>query len=136
MVERIETIAVGGAAIYGADAIAGTVNVILKDDFEGLEINANYGEAMDNRDLEEKTFSVVFGNNFADDRGNIVMSFEYNDREGLIENQRDHLAAGWQFREPAGDSDFRRVLVSNAHANIVGPGGAITPGGGLLRISA
>ncbi len=132
MVERVETIAVGGAPIYGADAIAGTVNIILKDDFEGFEVNANYGESEGQGDLEEKTFSMVFGNNFADDRGNIVMSFEYNDREGLIESQRDHLRAGWQFREPAGDSDFRRVLVRDAHANIVGPGGAITPGGGLL----
>ena len=42
LVERIDTIGVGGAPIYGSDAIAGTINVILKDDFEGLEATALY----------------------------------------------------------------------------------------------
>ena len=42
LVERIDTIGVGGAPIYGSDAIAGTINVILKDDFEGLEGTALY----------------------------------------------------------------------------------------------
>jgi len=36
LIERIETIAIGGAPIYGSDAIAGTINIILKDDFEGF----------------------------------------------------------------------------------------------------
>ena len=44
LVERIDTIGVGGAPIYGADAIAGTINVILKDDFEGLEGTALYAK--------------------------------------------------------------------------------------------
>ncbi len=40
LVQRIETISVGGAPIYGSDAIAGTVNVILKHDFDGLEVES------------------------------------------------------------------------------------------------
>ncbi|HAV79813.1 MAG TPA: TonB-dependent receptor, partial [Erythrobacter sp.] len=43
MVDRLETIAVGGAPIYGADAIAGTVNIILKDRFEGVRFDAQMG---------------------------------------------------------------------------------------------
>ena len=43
LVDRVETIAVGGAPIYGSDAIAGTVNVILKRDFDGIKLDAQYG---------------------------------------------------------------------------------------------
>ena len=43
LVQRIETVAIGGAPIYGSDAIAGTVNIILKRDFDGLEIKGQAG---------------------------------------------------------------------------------------------
>ena len=41
LIERVEILPVGGAAVYGADAIAGVVNFILKDDFEGAEFTFN-----------------------------------------------------------------------------------------------
>src|SRR3546814_2478206 len=43
LVDRVETIAIGGAPIYGSDAIAGTVNIILKDNFDGLQISGLAG---------------------------------------------------------------------------------------------
>ena len=43
LIERVETVSVGGAPIYGADAIAGTVNIILKKDFQGVDIDAQVG---------------------------------------------------------------------------------------------
>lgn len=133
LIERIETVAVGGAPIYGADAIAGTVNVILKDDFEGLQVGGTWGSATEENDLEEENLEILFGTNFAEGRGNLVVSFEHNNREGLIEAERPHLDEGWQFREPSDpNSEFARVLVANAHANIVSPGGAVTPGTQLL----
>lgn len=129
MIERIETVAVGGAPVYGADAIAGTVNVILKDDFEGLQIGGTWGSATEDNDLEEENFEILWGTNFDGGRGNIVVAYEHNNREGLIENQRPHLNEGWQFREPVnGTSEFARILVPNARANIVAPGGVVTPG--------
>ncbi|MEZ5561186.1 MAG: TonB-dependent receptor [Pseudomonadales bacterium] len=132
MIERIETIAVGGAPIYGADAIAGTVNVILKDDFEGFEISGSYGQTENYNDMEEDRFNLLYGTNFDEGRGNIVIGFEYNQREGQNESDRRHLKRGWQFREPADDSPYDRVLVQNAHANIVSNGGVITPGDLLI----
>lgn len=133
MIERIETVSVGGAPIYGADAIAGTVNVILKDNFEGLQIGSSYGESTGEGDMGEETINLLYGVNFGGGRGNLVVGFERNDREGLIENQRKHLDAGWQFREPADEeSPFTRVLVRDATANIVARGGAVTPGTTLL----
>lgn len=82
LVQRIETIATGGAPTYGSDAIAGTINVILRDDFEGMEVQFRYGTA-DDGDLDSYQMQVVMGGNFADDRGNIAISIEYNREQGL-----------------------------------------------------
>jgi iron complex outermembrane receptor protein len=132
LIDRVETIAIGGAPIYGADAIAGTVNIIMKDDFEGFDIKTSYGVSSES-DMEETEFSVAWGANSADGRGNVTLGLEYTDREGMIESDRDHLREGWQFREPADPSSpFTRELVANAHANIVSGDGVITPGATLL----
>jgi outer membrane receptor protein involved in Fe transport len=128
MIERVETVAVGGAPIYGADAIAGTVNVILKRDYEGFSLNSSYGVSGDD-DLEEKEIGLLWGSNFSEGRGNLMVGIEWTQRDGLIESDRDFLAEGWQFREPADpNSEFDRVLVRDAHANLVSRGGVITPG--------
>jgi iron complex outermembrane recepter protein len=87
LVDRVETVAIGGAPIYGADAIAGTVNIILKDDFEGIQGSAQYG-ITDESDAESKSFRMLMGGNFADDRGNAVLSVEYNEQEGMRESER------------------------------------------------
>lgn len=129
LVERIETIAVGGAPIYGADAIAGTVNVIMKSDFEGFNIDTSYGVSQEG-EMGETKFGVSWGANTADGRGNVSIGIEYTDRDGMIESDMPHLAVGWQFREPADATvEFDRVLVPNAHANIVSNGGIATPEG-------
>ena len=65
LVERIDTIGVGGAPIYGSDAIAGTINVILKDDFEGLEGTALYGQT-EQGDADRRQFQIVAGANSED----------------------------------------------------------------------
>lgn len=87
LIQRVETIAIGGAPVYGADAIAGTVNVILRDDFEGIQTTAQYG--VDNHDsAETKAFRALMGGNFDADRGNAILSLEYNEGEGLLRSDR------------------------------------------------
>lgn len=87
LVERVETIAIGGAPVYGSDAIAGTVNIILKDDFEGIQSSAQYG-LTEREDGESKTYRVLMGGNFAEDRGNAVVGIEYNEQAGLLLSKR------------------------------------------------
>lgn len=82
LVDRVETVAIGGAPVYGSDAIAGTVNVILKDDFEGAEATVQYG-ITDRNDAESHTFRGLIGANSADGRGNAVLALEYNEQAGL-----------------------------------------------------
>ena len=93
LVERIETIAIGGAPIYGSDAIAGTVNIVLRRDFEGIEVDAQYG-ITEFGDAPNYRFRGIAGTNFADDRGNVVVSAEYNRGRGLLLNSRPLLRAG------------------------------------------
>ncbi len=87
LVSRIETVAIGGAPIYGADAISGTVNVILRDDFEGIQSSAQYGVTGEG-DGESKSFRTMMGGNFSQDRGNAVLGFEYNEQEGMVVSDR------------------------------------------------
>lgn len=93
LIERVETIVIGGAPIYGSDAIAGTVNVILRRNYEGLELDAQYGIS-DRGDTPNYRFRGLAGINFADGRGNITVAGEYNRGEGLIGLDRPDLYTG------------------------------------------
>jgi iron complex outermembrane recepter protein len=89
LVDRIETIAIGGAPIYGSDAIAGTVNIILKHDFDGLAVDAS-GGISNKGDAPEERLRILAGKNFADGKGNIELSAEIAGSGGLngIQRQR------------------------------------------------
>jgi len=80
MVERIEVITEGASSVYGADAVAGVVNVILRDSFEGIEFTGNF-EAPGAGGGEVKQFSFITGINT--DKSKFVISGEYYDRKRL-----------------------------------------------------
>lgn len=88
LVDSIEVITGGAGATYGADAIAGAVNIKLKKDFEGLDVRASYSNSTEYWDAEEYQFSAVLGGNFADGKGNAVIAFDRSYRESLIKSQR------------------------------------------------
>ncbi|WP_234715638.1 TonB-dependent receptor domain-containing protein [Sphingopyxis macrogoltabida] len=88
LIERIEIVTGGAGAAYGADAVAGVVNLILKDNFEGIDLRATYSNSVPKTDAREYQISGIIGGNFADGRGNIAFSAEYSKRQGLIKAQR------------------------------------------------
>lgn len=98
LIERVETIAVGGAPVYGSDAISGTINVILKQDFEGFELDGQYGLTT-RGDAANYRFRALAGYNFGDGRGNVTISGEYNKGEGLTGVDRPLFASGLFFRD-------------------------------------
>ena len=59
-VERVEVLKSGGSAIYGSDAIAGVVNIILRSDYNGMEISSQYGQAA-RSDIGQQSHSLVAG---------------------------------------------------------------------------
>lgn len=85
LIERVETLSIGGAPIYGADAIAGTVNIVLKDDFEGVDLTFQY-DNFEDFEAPEYTVSGVFGANFSDGRGNVTASVQYENQLGATSN--------------------------------------------------
>ncbi|MEZ5893217.1 MAG: TonB-dependent receptor [Parvularculaceae bacterium] len=87
LVERIEVVTGGASAVYGSDAVAGVVNYILKDDFEGVELNGSY-RLTDKNDAQTLNLSAVIGGNFADGRGNAVVAMSYTDRKDLFQGDR------------------------------------------------
>ena len=126
MVDRIETIAVGGAPIYGSDAIAGTVNIILKDSYDGLRLDAQYGISEEG-DAPEYRLNALAGTDFADGRGNVIAAFEYNKSEGLLYSDRDRTARGLFYAAPNDpDSPFNNVLIEDRRIPTLSPYGAPT----------
>jgi outer membrane cobalamin receptor len=87
LIERTETITGGASAVYGADAVSGVTNFILKDDFEGFDVDLQTGMTAEG-DGEESRLSSVLGTNFSDGRGNITVGFETYRREAALD--RDH----------------------------------------------
>ena len=110
LIERIETIGVGGAPTYGSDAIAGTINLILKDDFEGLEGAVQFGES-DRGDAFTQQYTLTVGANTDDGRGNVTFNVEYTDNEGLLQSDRPEVYVDEPFlsRVPQGTDGFNDI---------------------------
>ena len=87
LIERVEVITGGASAIYGADAVTGVVNFIMKDDFDGLEFTAQGGMSGEG-DGEDYLISGVFGQNFNNDRGNFTIAVDYRSREPILLRDR------------------------------------------------
>lgn len=88
LIERVEVITGGASAIYGSDALAGVVNVVLKDDFEGVEVSMSHGETMEFGDDKTDRLSITMGSNFAQDKGNAVVSLTWSEEGGVWAKDR------------------------------------------------
>lgn len=90
MVERVEVLRDGASAVYGSDAVAGVVNFILRQDFEGASVSIQSGVS-GHGDGETTSANAMFGVNFGtNDRGNVTLSVNYLQREGIGLSRRDY----------------------------------------------
>ncbi|MDP9013546.1 MAG: TonB-dependent receptor [Pseudomonadota bacterium] len=80
MIENVEIITGGASSTYGSDAIAGVLNFKLRQTFSGAEISVTHG-ATTHGDGADQHVSALLGGNFADNRGNSVLAFEYSERD-------------------------------------------------------
>lgn len=110
MVERVEVLRDGASAVYGADAVSGVINVILKKDYEGMEVSAQIGRS-EYGDRDQWSLQTVIGGNF--NRGNIVLSAEYNYQAGVPQQRRP-----WAQKAISSLSSSSYTVGSGAH-----PGG-------------
>lgn len=81
LIDRVDILTGGAAATYGADAVAGVVNFVMKKEYEGTRVSAQYGES-DLGDGEAASFTITTGHNFNNDKGNVVFSLDYFDEKG------------------------------------------------------
>lgn len=88
LVERVEVTTGGASAVYGADAVTGVVNFVLKDDFEGLRLDLKGGVSGEG-DAENFTFDLLAGQNFDNDKGNVVFALSYEDDSSITYGDRD-----------------------------------------------
>lgn len=88
LMDRVEIITGGASAVYGADAVSGVVNFILKDDFEGVQVSAQYGISGES-DGKEVQYNLMTGGAFGDGRGHFTFAASHNTRDGIAQTERD-----------------------------------------------
>ncbi|GEM_PF-241663 len=92
--QRVEIISGGASATYGADAIAGVTNFILKKDFQGVELDGQFGISDEGNGFEYQVSGIV-GADFADGRGNVSLAMSLNTREELFQRDNPNYPRLW-----------------------------------------
>ena len=96
-IERVDILQGGASSIYGADAIAGVINIILRDDYEGAELQIGAARPTRAGGDEENGSFIVGGTS---DRGNYVFAAEFFRRDIVFDRDRDYSKV--QVLEPGG----------------------------------
>ena len=117
LIERVDVLTGGASAVYGADAVTGVVNFILKDDFEGVSLSGQYGAALENWDAAETQFSALAGTNFDNDRGNIVFGYSYTKSDSLKGTERSFTSDQAFYPRSNDEGTPSTVYVQETEAN-------------------
>lgn len=123
-IERVEIITGGASAVYGADAVTGVVNFILKKDYQGASLHAQYGVSQ-HGGFSPADIALTGGMNFADGRGNIAVSVEHSEQNSLAFPDRFGHKSYATIQTPHGPTDS--ALFSDA-------GGYTTTNGGTFYL--
>lgn len=89
IVERVEVVADGASALYGSDAVAGVANIILRRDYQGLEVSANLGGATAGGDFQQQ-YGLVTGRRWSG--GGLVAAYEFSQNSQINSNDRSFAA--------------------------------------------
>lgn len=119
-VERIEVLKEGAAAIYGADAVAGVVNIITRQDFSGAQLQAQFGASMETTsnpgaetigdprakgtDGDTKRVSFVFGD--TSEKGSFLVGVEYNEQDPVFQGNINNRQFRNTLAVPAAGQEF------------------------------
>jgi iron complex outermembrane receptor protein len=114
LIESVEIITGGASAVYGSDALAGVVNLKLKREFDGFQIDGSWGQT-DRGDGTQYEAGLTAGTEFAGGRGSVVSFVGYADRELITQGERDFSKYALFYTGPGNGT--------------LGPGNAFLPGG-------
>jgi iron complex outermembrane receptor protein len=121
MIDRVETITGGASAVYGADAVGGVVNFIMKKNFQGMDLDVQ-DSINQTGDGNQFQASALFGTNFQDDRGNLTVSLERFQQDASLQSKHSFYTKGWANPTMGGNSLFGFGSGWNTGAN--GPSAA------------
>jgi len=93
-VKSVEIITGGASAVYGPDAMAGVVNFVLKDHFQGFDVDFQRGQTFKS-DGAETRISALMGMNGPDGKGNVMLGLEWDQRDPVFTINRDFYRKGW-----------------------------------------
>jgi outer membrane receptor protein involved in Fe transport len=139
LVDHVEVLTGGASAVYGSDALAGVVNFVMRKDFEGIELDTQYGIAEQNNsngfyrglnqaagfpvpgenqwDGSNETGTLVVGTNTANGKGNVTAYLAFNNTQAVLSGQTDFGACtiGHPFNNTtshvcAGSSNYNRFI--------------------------
>ncbi len=131
-VRRVEVLRDGASAIYGADAVAGVVNTVLKSNFEGLTVRARY-DWYDNHSRNDIRLNVEWGKDFNDGRTNLSIFADYYHRDRVSSrddprwaesdmrwrlDEDSPWASGTAFRNDSIDSNFGQFDMSGSVSGV------------------
>ena len=123
-VERIEILKDGASAVYGSDAIAGVVNIILRKDFKGFEANANAGYYEGKTHEYRASLSGGFGD-LARDRWSVFGTFDFYKRDLILMKDTEYgetrdmryQQGGRNHQSLTGTGTWRQLTAANANTN-------------------
>ncbi len=127
-VERIEVLADGASAIYGSDAVAGVVNIILKSDYEGFEAGGRYGFSTNFGHYAERSAYIVGG--VSDGKTSMTVSAEWTKVDPILNYERPFATPTYGTQNFAGSVSLSGVTPAQfflLNPNLNAP--PVTPGG-------
>ena len=119
LLESVDLVTGGASAVYGADAISGVANFVLRRNFEGMEVSAFYGQSEEADGAKWRT-DVTVGAGFEDGRGNVALSVGRSETDPLLQGERDYAFFSRNSRSGAAQGSGTTVPTY-----IAGPGGIV-----------
>jgi outer membrane receptor protein involved in Fe transport len=130
LLQRVDVLTGGASTTYGADAVSGVVNFITRRDFSGLDIRSGY-KITERGDGASFRADVTVGGNFADDRGNAVLSLGYTKVEPVYQTRGFSIFGIGSANGRATGSSFTSVPTTisfeNADLQLDATGGSLVP---------
>lgn len=91
-IERVDVITGGASAVYGSDALAGAVNIVLKKNFEGVSISGQLGQTFLHNDNQDYSVRITAGSSFDSGKGNAIFNVSWNRNDGVLARNRTETA--------------------------------------------
>jgi iron complex outermembrane receptor protein len=131
-IDKIEILSDGSSAIYGADAVGGVINIILKKDYNGWEADTHYGYSDLPGHYSERSGSLTGG--ASNGTTSMTVSFEYTQSDPIFENQRPYTNPFYATTYVPGILEVFGLTSSYDEAFQLAPGVNAPPGGGTYTI--